>query len=569
MKKNGNTYTALRTDCTTNNQGNCVFDNLDDGTYYIKETYSDSNKYDSNDIEYPAGDSSATYGYKGVVDGYMQVVVNKANLREYTIGPVINKRLCNARLSDLGANPSKQQLVELYQYEKGRGNDYNHLLVFGNPKCETISTCSNDLSTSCLKPNLNSDSSFSENNFSCYTDTIETNSKTGYCITNFTGLDTVDSYNPRKVYSGQMYFDVSADNGNIMSGNFKQTCYFVSDISSNSITKNKKISDYIFDLKLVGTTLNNNEYPLSINDDEEVVLNKINSKKFEYTKNVDFKIPEVWVDFNGKKLSDKCLDSKCTSLGYGILSSINKEGQDIYSFSASTKTERDETPKTSSDSCTYESEKQVVDSKLNIEFREIDTDNAFTKKDGTATSPARNTMTNWCYDVRRIKNLDDITDVTEVQRYLAGVTSFGRELYTDNEINDFDAYVAQYYLADHEESSCSNDNIVSEYFIKGRTNSYNKKYIITNGKATTQVEGDGPKYKIRLTQSLINQIKDDAKTMNITYDNFNLDCKDKDGNDCEAETEYKERTSKLLTDLYNDGTGPLKIYYSEKRNISK
>ena len=406
----------------------------------------------------------------------MEVSLSGAENRN--IGIVINSRSCSKKLDEIkssGKPYDKIKLEKLY-------NDYNstNLLNFDNPSCSNNNDCMRPTSD-CLSFNLTKDDSFNENNLSCYTSKKEENTKIGYCLTSF-NFDKVSSYKPKTPYSGQLYFKVN--DSRIMTGNFNQICYFIEKPYNGAfpIEKGDKISDYITNVKLTGI----DNLPMTLTDDKIKLVGS--DGKYEYSKNISFDIPEVWVNFSGKKLNEKCNDGNCTSLGYGLISRLNDSGIKDYNFLVSYRTDINKSKsKTLTFVCTYNSKKQLIkNEKLEVEFRTIDINYPFVNKEGNT----RNTMTNWCYNE-------------------------GSKLEKLKKQNEY------YYKANNEkiETSCSYDNMLVKENIYYAPSSYGVQKTVTNERNNIN-----PKYKILLTQDVVNKIKEYSNTNNIRYDSFNLNC---------------------------------------------
>ena len=114
-------------------------------------------------------------------------------------------------------------------------------------------------------------------------------------------------------------------------------------------------------------------------------------------------------------------------------------------------------------------------------------------------------------------------------------------------------------------SSCESDNSVVKKYIKENTNSYNQKY----NSSGTRVTGDGAKYKITLTPSLMDDIVKNYHDK-LPYNDFNLECRDKETLElCKDSTSLENKiyqTSELLT--YLKDSGNLVINNSTKRKLS-
>lgn len=435
----------------------------------------------------------------------------------FNIASTIRVKGCNEYKDEINVSypnlneAKKEALVNLYERYKNKNKDYSGLLNFKSPSC---SYSKENIKTSCMNTSYgvnsnNNNSLFNENNWSNYTETIvDQNSKKAYCFSSYY-LTATKNYDPKKVYAGQLYFDTN--NKNIMEGKLKKECYSLNDINA-SVSLNA--SEY-FD-EPIKMTNGDKKYNLLVHgeNNKTVSQDETNPKHLSGEMNINATFEPVYSTLEGKISNKACIGSTCQLLGYGIPSplydenSANKQitnnGQIInykeeYDFIVKLKKDHFNEVKdidktyfkldSRSAKCYYDYEQQVIkNNKLDIEFRIIDTKNPFTKM---GSNDSRNTMTNWC----------------------------------DKTVK---------------ENPCTyNNNIVKKY-ITDKPDSYG----LVNG---VKVSNNEIKYKITLTPQIIDRIKNytfvDSKTKKktkLTYDKFNLNCKD------------KKCTSKLLTYLKND-----------------
>ena len=226
---------------------------------------------------------------------------------------------------------------------------------------------------------------------------------------------------------------------------------------------------------------------------------------------LSYSMDPVYVKLNGEKTTkEKCIsEGNCKFLGYGLLSPFNSDGVKKYEFKIDGKIDGSNINETTT--CEYSSTQKIIkDNKPQLEFRIIDTDHPFIKIDGSE----RETMRNWC----------------------------------DKNNNEF---------------SCASDNEVVKTYIKEKTNSYNQKYDSNGAKIT----GDGVKYKITLTPSLMKDIVSKYKDK-LSYNKFNLECRDRTTLEKCKDTTLDENkvyeTSELLTYL-KETSKDLTISGSTKR----
>lgn len=409
------------------------------------------------------------------------------------------KTLCEAINASGKALEEKKKDIENLYYTEYSGN--NGLLNFNlslNNQCDQACRpvdCHTD-NGSCLqyKFGLKDSLQFDSNNLSCYTDIvpIENTDEKLYCLTTVELKPNVSITDGKiKAYSGQMYFDLSGTGSSLLNGNLKKECYSVKDISLASIIDKNKVSDYI-DISFRNSK---NSEEISVDEVEEqeevddegisddvsesesevdtsnIIELKKNGNKYEFNDDIKFSMSEVWASYSGKIIDKNCNNGNCRQLGDGLVSALDSDGEEEYKFIVDFNA--GEYHKKKESICVFESQRQILDdnSKLNLEFRIIDTNKPFVKHNGDM----RNTMTNWCY------------------------------------VSD-------------DETSCDHNNKLVKRVISDSTNSYNRK---------SEGVGDGPKYKIRLTPQLMKDIArepiEEIKKMELKYDEFNLDCNETEG----------------------------------------
>lgn len=361
----------------------------------------------------------------------------------------------------------KKKLLELYsQYSTN-----TQLLNFNEPACAVATNCSAQSNTSCLNSNF-SNSSFNENNLSCYNNTVtDDNQNVGYCLTTY-NLSPTSYYNVQKVHSGQLYFNVK--DGEILEGDFNQTCYFPNGTNLSS-KNNGKVSDYIKNLKMANSK---ESIKLSAKEDNNIELKNEGNNKLSYSTKIKYTIPEIWLELGGKKISkEECENKNCISAGYGIISQLEKSGREEYKFKLDFNNNEKEA------SCFYESEPEILESpnKINVEFRIIDTNKPFTNRLGKE----RNTMTNWCVDIDKINkniltknfedktvNLNNIDTFEQKSQQLNIESSESANSTANDETNDS----TENNLSDSKPSS--GNDIPAGEVVKGNTNSLNSLQFI-------------------------------------------------------------------------------------------
>lgn len=615
---------------TTNASGEVNFnlENIDsDTTYCVKEIKAAPG--------YDLVPKSITGNIKEVIETesskYAKIEIKKGGSQGYEVTFIDQSRTndcvtdCNAiRTSGKNYDDKKADIEKLYSsYYSGNNGllNFTESINGGEEGCEKACKPVNcyKKSISCLEFDLNvaEGSDFNSDNLSCYTDIINNTSDDNklYCFTSISIKPNMDiKEGTIRTYSGQMYFDLSKYDNSLLNGTLNKTCYSLTSIDTDKIEDLNDVTDYIkvnFENKSDNEEMMTEPYTESDpnkNDDEDIysdvtgnvgkssiVLKKSdNNKKFTSSNSILLSVPEVWSSFEGKIADLECDEEtgKCTplkdneenyrNLGYGIISSLDSEGKQQYKFSVVLSNLNIEKKDEESEAtCLFETRRQILDknAQLNLEFREIDTKNPFTKKVTAVDSDTenRNTMTNWCYDVKKIDRSNEtkanLSTATYIQRYYEmnkkeeleselkrigndGTILSNFDFYKDGVINEVDSMVLQQILASKtENTSCSNDNPIVEAVIKNGPNSSGKKYDYDEKKYISTK----PKYKIILNSQLMKDIAkgsdDTIKSMNLKYDKFNLECNEE--NIC---------TSKLLTYL-KDTKKVLTINYSTKRKI--
>ena len=361
---------------------------------------------------------------------------------------------CEVRLSDLGSNPSKESLINLWK-------DYqmnNNLLNFNSPSCTSVSY-DPTISGACLTASYNKEN-FNDNNWSGFTNMSKVTSGSSiiyaFCQTSF-NLEQSQGYQKSSKISfadsGRLYFTlkpaVGEDFGTIMNGSFSKICYFSDDYidSDGKYSEGKKISDYLIEAKLSdGTT----DTKFKLKDDEDVILQKENNTKYSFKRNnVTYLIPEIFVTIpDGRPLdASTCnINRNCRSLGYGILSKLIAYGLKELNFSLDYKlNDATESPSITG-VCNYKSIPKLVctegnpkcspssgsggpnnPQKLNVEFRIIDTYYPFPGKSGNSS---RETGSNWTLNQNSIINyingiINNSIDLSEDEKLLFDFTDDG------------------------------------------------------------------------------------------------------------------------------------------------
>ena len=491
LYSNGNCSGTPKTTNLKTSNGILTISGLSAGTYSLRETAA-PNGYIS-----PASDNCIQN---------ITVTVGRTVSRTVTNGPT-----CATELSDLGAGRTKAQLVNLWKKYPNNTN----LLNFSNPSCSPATNCFDPTcptGTNCPEGPNNSclnaaySPAFNENNWSCYTSTVDVGGKTGFCASTFK-LSPSSSYKPSLVKAGQLYFNV--ENGVLLQGSFGQQCYFAEDVTGE-IPSTKRISDYLVGVKLSRNEENcqeDCEYNLNMQDDSIIKLNRNSGTSFSFDSNVNYLIDEVYVEnVSGKPSISSC--DTCKLLGYGILSKLNTGGTNSFTFSMKLDLEGSKNDKNFSSICTYNSDLEVVkNDDLQLEFRNVQVYNPFPGKSGKTRTPGYN----WRIDSLDI-NGDSIFDSTDYDLIKSLIHSNldyldKYDINKDGKTDDRDLEILNKYLINGED-------LYAKTVLENTVNSYG--IIPSTGRSSS------PKYVIRLTSKDILDIRRDNKSK--PYDDYDLTC---------------------------------------------
>ena len=478
--------------------------------------------------------------------------------------------ISNTPKEEQGCDSELDKIKEKYKNDKDRNSaikgllglhkeykEYNMLLNFDNDfenaKCEVKDCTSSNLkSGSCLAY----DSGYGSNDYSCasikqYTATQDSTLEY-MCNTNFSFFNNLNG-TKFDIYPGRI---IKGTDDIIGTGLLNINCFS---------TVNREISidpNIIKSVKFNNVELNNtiikgiDENNTIINNTDKIYI-KPGEQSFDYS--------YIFTTLgNGISMPFSLKNNKTGFLKFEI--EFNDQRFSNY---------------TSENECKYEviSNQSLSD----IEFRIIDTKKPFVDRNGKE----RNTMSNWCVDENKLnKNLFygdyDVTtmDVGKLNSYAREKTNSdlldifskekyeifnGGDVYNDGTINVLDVDVLNEFVHNKSiemfQNPCSSDNVIVKNVISKNPNSYS----------------NNPKYKIILTPQIMEDIKDYSKKNNITYDNFNFDCRAKCNDDscvnsnsnslCKSNTTTEDKVykiSKLLT--YLKEKNDLTINYSIKRN---
>ena len=380
--------------------------NLTGGTYSIKEVapYINSNNY------------------KRVSSTNTNCVVNSITV---PAGGKITANVeyspqCEVRLTEIKSKYETGTLSEAYIRELlDLYNDYSNntnLLNFSDPFCTKAEKCNNDLVIGCLSATTLS--TFSERDLSCYDDPIQdkiTGDYLGFCQTNYTLTNNIGT----SVFygkSGRLLIEQSGGlikifeknslnelveknitNQYISTANTTKTCYTIGDQSIDNELNTYNV--YFGDNNNDGTAdelLVEPITPTPTSVKENVSYGFI---KHTLTHIKNYKLKGIYLEkMTGKYSSSQ--NDKTTGIIYGLLSRFDKNNG-VIPFRIND---------TSSNSCTYETEPEIIDPGLELEFRTIDTKEPFNRR----------TMSNWS------NGIDNSKDNDKVKQYIQdAVNSYG------------------------------------------------------------------------------------------------------------------------------------------------
>lgn len=364
----------------------------------------------------------------------------------------------------VGESNNRYERIKLYKEYQDQDQDYNNLLNFAITEAEEACTGyepENDVDIDCLTAEyLNDD--FNENNLSAYDTIIDFGGNIAYCANLFNlSSEYTDTFNSGlSAIAGNPLFQTTTPKAVTMTSKMK--CYlYGEDLSEPSVDRigdqelSKKV-ELIYQNDDVITKgnirVNNSPVTYSTKDGYDYYSFEKEMEEIYNFKKINFEI------LTGKNLLDTSYPIINTEY-YGIVSKftdVTENGKMDFKITYKGK------EKTAS--CPYITEdgSLILNNKIQLEFRTIDTKNPFLGRLGNNT---REVGSNWCE--------------------------------TDEEGNIISC------------SGNSEENKTIKNNITNKNNSYNK----TN---------EGVKYKITLTPSTIKNIRDHNKE--TSYDDINLKC---------------------------------------------
>ncbi len=479
--------------CTTNINGVCEITGIPASTitYALTETLPSG---------YEAGSCVGCISMSGRT---MRVLINSDKSITVT-----NKKSCQSELESLGSNPTRNQLVTLYNKYKKKG-----LLDFSNPTCTNNATPNYNKKYGCMYADI-SISNFNENNLSGFEEEITLNNNyTAFCghTFNFSNvLGITNNHYFGKIKSGQMLLNLKEPK--IGEGTVTRTCYVFG--TPNNFTDNKDYSKYVGSV-----SLNDNELTNELLDTTSNSYSGSGYSVFTYTYKKLYNLPSVYSKIGtGETSFTQCFN--CRFLGYGYVTKLDSE----------TTTIRKTIPFRISDpigntiandntSCTYDIFNEILNNELNLKYRSVDVEDSFPGKSGNT----RKAGTNWTMDSLDI-NGDGKFDASDYNIVMERIDTLEDkyDINRDGNIDASDLTLMNEYIS-------TGKDLYSETIMQNTPNRYG---IIP--KTNAKVE---PKYVITLTPQTIQEIRN--YNSGTTYDDFNMTC-DSEGKIC---------TSNYLTTL--------------------
>jgi len=327
---------------------------------------------------------------------------------------------CATKLRNLGDNPTKQQLFNLYrEYPNNR-----NLLNLENPSCTASNCGDNSLSLNCLSGSTNT-SEFNSTNLSCYNGEPIIDiygNYIGFCQTTY---NLSNNLNTNKFYSKAGRFLIH-QNENIITifekneldelvektitSSFIATdrtsriCYSLNELNTDDIKTLPEYYVYFGDNNLdnIADQLQNT----SNTNIEPQVLTENSLYMYEIVRGNNYSLNPLYLEKITGKYSSIKTNSTISEPIYGLLSRFDTQsGAILFKVNSN-----------SSNLCTFETKKEIISPNLELEFRIIDTKEPFN----------RNTMSNWS------NGIDNSKDNDTVKKYIKDtVNSYGLNKYGD------------------------------------------------------------------------------------------------------------------------------------------
>lgn len=402
-------YTHIKT-CETSWDGICTFNDLVAGTYYLKEATAPQ-YYDLKEVEYPSG-------YTKNNNGYITITLTAG--QDLNIGQVKNYKTCVSEFNGYGSGITRANRLELFK-KYGFEQLLNFNVTNAGDACKSGRDCGIKTTYTCSEISVKYED-FDGDNLSCHISSIDYNEPI-YCVAEFTFntsfLKTLES----KVFkSGQLIYIP-----NLPTLRFKKRCYNLDGTLANNpfiLEHYMNVDNFkINGLSEKGDKLTITNYSTSENTPSseytfrltrKACISKIDGKEVD-----EEKCNPTFGGYNkGKFLYKEALVPKFTNSGelkvYPSLELIDVDGCNDKTCKYKSTLEADMRNEgvsltiKNSDKCTFEFEKEIINPKLELMFRIIDTTNPFPGNKGVG----RLLGANWCDDehlctIKYSKYVDD------------------------------------------------------------------------------------------------------------------------------------------------------------------
>lgn len=372
----------------------------------------------------PTGTNFSQYGGSGCTN-IDKLEVNK-NVNVHLVNQMLLKNTCNARsslgtgyltISDYITPPTnkecnvalkeiketitdvlkkKKELINLYNTEKQKGNNYSSLLNFDNPSCTEIPVTNQ---IDCLSGSISSSQNFSENNLSYFADQISIPGTldTAFCQATLKATSEVGN-GPFWSNSGQMYINSSTGKATTLTLQIK--CYTPTSSTVYGKFSAGTISDYLTNVslgELDGLSLESLTPSVSLETPIEVSNTGIAG---------EYKSAEIKVSYYFKKIyseigtgiikkvnyNEVLSDSNYKFLGYGRISKLTDDykNKKISFEIAYRQNNKDETLK--GECIVSVTPEIIIREKPNLVFRTVNIKNGaqFLNSAGTVRKPGSN-----------------------------------------------------------------------------------------------------------------------------------------------------------------------------------
>lgn len=312
--KSGSQY-KYEASCTSKpTTGICKFNDLEAGTYYLKEHTAPSG-YSKNTVKYNFGNVNS--------DGYLVITVNEDEPKN--IGAVTNRKTCVAQFNSLANKNDMQARIELYKLY-GKTNLLDLSKTTGSDAC-TNATCNpqNRPTSGCLSASFTPNRNFSLSNLSCFTNTVTVGTNMAFCQTSLLVKSNVGG-GPFSAESGMLY--IKSIDGKAVNSTLTMNCYLFG--STKTQLDVGKYGEYLSSFQFDEDDEGNAKY-INRSTNPSIILNKNgNSALYSGSVSVDYYFKKIYSN-NGTgeieevKYNASLPCTNCKFLGYGKISRLTDE----------------------------------------------------------------------------------------------------------------------------------------------------------------------------------------------------------------------------------------------------